>query len=103
MSRGLSPARQPETTFSTRAIMLYEKGVALGQVRPLNIDAGPTAYVSISRAKLSLFWPNDGNAPAKHTLAISLDIIRREGKIEVSLSLCQAIQYTLLGFSWRAH
>src|SRR3989440_5878001 len=100
---GLSPACQAKTTFFTRTIMLYEKGVALGQVRPLNIDARPTAYPSISRAKLSLFWPNDGNAPAKHSLAISLDIIRRKDKIEVSLSLRQAIQHTLLGFTWRAH
>src|SRR5438045_8483620 len=82
--------------------MQYEKGVALGQDSPLNIGAEPTAYASISRAKLSLFWPNDGNTPAKHSLAISLDIIRREGKIEVSLSLRQAVQHTLLRFSWRA-
>src|SRR2546423_73015 len=103
MSRGLSPARQAKTTFFTRAIMLDEKGVVLGQVGPLNICARPAAYASISRSKLSLFWADDGNTPAKHSLAISLDIIRRKDKIEVSLSLRQAIQHTLLGFTWRAH
>src|SRR5438067_1788171 len=99
----LSPAGQAKTTLFTRTIMLYEEWIMLGEITPLNINAGPTACTSISRSKLSLCRPYNGNPPAKHGLAISLNSIRRKGKIEVSIPLCQSIQDTLLRFPWRTH
>src|SRR5260370_6599675 len=90
------PTSQALPTLITHAVMLNNEGVMLREVGALDVYAGPGPRATISAAQTARSGSEHSHAALPQRLTVRLDIVGGEHKIEIALTLCQALANALL-------